>query len=185
VTADSEGKSLAENGVASLTGLTPGNVVVSLGELEHCTVTGGSSQTVQVFAGYIQYLTLVTTGTEASSSNHRSVRMTRSVLLALMASAVVVACSSTGPDPYTNSNLKIVTHTGGINLDPDGYRIQITALPPVHLGANDSVTIDSIQFGDRTFTIDSIAGNCTIDSTVQHRYVPVGNVRIEFDFTCS
>lgn len=112
--------------------------------------------------------------------------MYRTAIAAAVAAAMVAAaCSDNGgPDPYTKSNLKLVTHTGGTNLDADGYRIQITSLSPIHLNANDSTVLDSIQFGDRTFTIDSIAGNCSIDSTVQHRYVPVGNSRIEFDITC-
>ena len=113
--------------------------------------------------------------------------MYRTAIAATLAAAIVaVACSgSSGPDPFTKSNLKLVTQTTGTNLDADGYRIQITSHTPVHLNANDSTVLDSIQFGDRTFIIDSIAGNCTIDSTTQHRYVPVGNSRIEFDFVCS
>lgn len=112
--------------------------------------------------------------------------MRRATVLALLLAAATVGCSdSSGPDPYTLATLKLVTHTSGTTPDPDGYRIQITAHPPVHLGANDSTTLDSLQYGDRVFTIDSIAPNCSIDSTVQHRYVPVGNVRFEFDFNCS
>lgn len=112
--------------------------------------------------------------------------MRRTLIAAALAAAVVAACSDNGgPDPFTKSNLKLVTNTTGTNLDPDGYRIQITSHSPVHLGANDSTVLDSIQFGDRTFIIDSIAGNCSIDSATQHRYVPVGNVRIEFDVICT
>lgn len=113
--------------------------------------------------------------------------MRRTLIAAAVATAIAVAaCSDNGgPDPFTKSNLKLVTHTSGVNLDSTGYRIQITALSPIHLNANDSTVLDSIQFGDRTFIIDSIQGNCSIDSTTQHRYVPVGNSRIEFDFTCS
>lgn len=113
--------------------------------------------------------------------------MPRLTLLATLAfAAAVAACSnSTGPDPATRSNLKLVTHTTGTNLDPDGYHIDITSAPSVNLGANDSVEIDDIQFGDRVFTFSGVAANCSMDSTVQHRFVPAGNSTLKFDITCS
>lgn len=54
-------KSLPLDGVASFTGLDPGDYSVDLSMLGSCTVTGGSTQDTQVFAGYVQYLTFVTT----------------------------------------------------------------------------------------------------------------------------
>ena len=54
-------KSLPLDGVASFTGLAPGDYSVDISSLGSCTVSGGSAQGTTVFAGYVQYLTFVTT----------------------------------------------------------------------------------------------------------------------------
>lgn len=111
--------------------------------------------------------------------------MRRKLLTPLLATALVVGCSSSGTSPNTDASIKIVTKTIGSNLDPDGYRVLITLASPHHIGINDSVVIDSLQFGDRTFTLDSVASNCAVDSATAQVYLFVGNAnRHEFDVTC-
>lgn len=62
VTLGAAEKGIAQRGVASFTGIAPGDYTVTLGgTMANCVVTGGASQSVQVLAGYIQYLTFVTT----------------------------------------------------------------------------------------------------------------------------
>lgn len=112
--------------------------------------------------------------------------MLRRLLFPSLALALVVACDSGGTSPDVRSSVKVVTVTGGTNLDPDGYRLRIVGAPPRHIGTNDSVTIDSLQFGNRTFNLDSIAGNCTADSAQQTWYLFVGNSnRHEFHVVCT
>ena len=54
-------KPVVQNGVVSFTDLTPGDYAVTIGALGKCTAGGGNTQATQVFAGYVQYLTFVTT----------------------------------------------------------------------------------------------------------------------------
>ena len=54
-------KSISANGVMSFTGLAPGDYTVNFGgTMGNCSVSNGSSQTVTVYAGYVQYLTFIT-----------------------------------------------------------------------------------------------------------------------------
>ncbi|MGH7591641.1 MAG: hypothetical protein ACREL2_09390, partial [Gemmatimonadales bacterium] len=104
--------------------------------------------------------------------------MTRSVLKILAATALLAGCSSpSGPDSSTQASVKIVTKTGGSNLDADGYRILTALNSPRHIGINDSTVYDTMQFGNHTFTLDSVAATCQVDSggAVQSWYLTVGN----------
>lgn len=61
VNVDTATKAIAKGGVVSFTGLQPGDhTVIFGGNLGNCAVTGGSSQAVTVYPGYIQYLTFIT-----------------------------------------------------------------------------------------------------------------------------
>lgn len=61
VSVDTATRPLTPGGVTSFTGLVPGGYAVNIGALGNCSVAGGTSQAVQVYAGYVQYLTFVTT----------------------------------------------------------------------------------------------------------------------------
>ena len=113
--------------------------------------------------------------------------MRRNVLMAFAATALLGGCSSSqGPDPSALSTLKVVTATTGSNLDADGYQLRGTLLTSRHLGINDSTVYDSVQFGDRSFTLDSVAGNCVVaGGATQTRFIPAGTSRQVFDITCS
>lgn len=61
VNVDTLTKPIAKGGVVSFTGLAPGDYAVNFGgTLGNCSVSGGNSQAVTVFPGYVQYLTFIT-----------------------------------------------------------------------------------------------------------------------------
>jgi hypothetical protein len=115
--------------------------------------------------------------------------MTRSALTLLAATALLMGCSSSsGPDSATRASVKIVTNTHGTNLDADGYRLLTTLEAPRHIGVNDSTVYDTLQFGNHTFTLDSVASNCVVDSggATQNWYLFVGNSnRFTYYVTCT
>ncbi|HET7024990.1 MAG TPA: hypothetical protein VFI39_07300 [Gemmatimonadales bacterium] len=114
--------------------------------------------------------------------------MTRNGWKLFAATALLVGCSGpSGPDSATQASVKIVTKTSGANFDPDGYWIATTLNASRHVGVNDSTVYDSMQFGDHTFRLDSVATNCVVDSGAVHTwYLFVGNSnRFTFNVTCS
>ena len=115
--------------------------------------------------------------------------MHRNLLRILATTALVAGCSSSsGPDANTQASIKILTKTSGANLDADGYRILTALNSPHHIGVNDSTTYDTLQFGNHTFTLDSVASNCVVDSggATQTVYLFVGNAnRFTYYVTCS
>ena len=115
--------------------------------------------------------------------------MTRSALTVLAATALLLGCSSSsGPDSATQANVMIVTNTHGTNLDATGYRLLTALRAPRHIGINDSTVYDTLQFGNHTFTLDSVASNCVVDSAgaVQTWYLFVGNSnRFTYYVTCT
>lgn len=115
--------------------------------------------------------------------------MTRNVWKLFAATALLAGCSSpSGPDSGTRASVKIVTKTSGANLDPDGYQLLTTLNAPRHIGINDSTVYDTLQFGNHTFTLDSVATNCVVDSggASQNWYLYVGNSnRFTYYITCS
>lgn len=115
--------------------------------------------------------------------------MTRSTLTVLAATALLLGCGgSSGPDSATQATVKIVTKTHGTNLDPNGYRLLTTLRAPRDIGVNDSTVYDTLQFGNHTFTLDSVATNCVVDSAgaTQTWYLFVGNSnRFTYYVTCT
>lgn len=116
--------------------------------------------------------------------------MTRSVLKLLAATVLLVGCSGpSGPDSSTQASVKIVTQTGGVNLPSASYKYRLltTLNAPRDIGLNDSTVYVALQFGNHTFTLDSVATNCVVDSggAVQTWYLFVGGSnRFTYWVTC-
>ncbi len=94
-----------------------------------------------------------------------------------------------GPHP---GDLEVTTVTGGANIDPDGYQLQVTRLGFADrardIGSNDTVTFVAISDGRAiyTVTLNDIATNCSVDANPKEVTVPAdGTGTVTFNITCA
>ena len=115
--------------------------------------------------------------------------MRLSIFVGLVGLAAVTGCADSGVDPSQVSSVRIITATGGTNLDADGYHVTLSGVPGVHIGINDTVTFTGVVFGDKTLTLDSVAGNCAVQNGAsQPVFVPAGGSNFQapiLNVTCS
>ena len=81
------------------------------------------------------------------------------------------------------------TRTGGVNIDPDGYQLLVTAAGLndriVSIGVNDTFLTESFE-GENTVTLEDIAANCSVDANPQVvTVVRNRTVTVTFNVTCS
>jgi Tol biopolymer transport system component len=84
--------------------------------------------------------------------------------IAVAAAFVTVSCGD-GEDiiaPPPTGTLEVTTSTGGTELDPDGYSVQIDGGAAQALAVEATLTIAELAPGDHTVLLTGLAANCTI-----------------------
>jgi hypothetical protein len=58
--------------------------------------------------------------------------------------------------------VEVQSATTGIDLDPDGYRVQLDSGTPQPLGVSGIIRFSAVSGGAHTVTLSGVAGNCTV-----------------------
>jgi probable HAF family extracellular repeat protein len=80
-------------------------------------------------------------------------------LLALVVAAV--GCGGDSLSPPTTGTLEVTTSTGGVELDLDGYSLQIDAEPAQTIGSSGTLQTAAVAPGNHTVQLTGIAANCS------------------------
>ena len=90
----------------------------------------------------------------------------------------------------TTGNIEVTTATVGIDLDADGYTVQLDGGPAQALGINGTARFEGLAGGDHSVSFAGSAGNCSIAGD-NPRTLPVSiggvkrdTVRTTFQVTC-
>ena len=67
-----------------------------------------------------------------------------------------VVCSS------LTGNLTATTATTGVDIDPDGYTVEVDGTQTQSIGVNDTVTFAGLPVGDHTVELKGVAANCVL-----------------------
>jgi hypothetical protein len=83
--------------------------------------------------------------------------------------------------------IEIVVTTTGEDVDADGYRVAVDALPGRLVSTNDSIMIAKLAPGSHTVRLDQLVSNCsTVGTDEQMAAVGIGAItRVAFHVTCS
>jgi len=126
----------------------------------------------------------------------------RANVLPLAATALVFACSGdngTGPGSKVPpigvesplGDVKVTTQTSGIDLDPDGYVIQLDSpwdyeLEPTGIAANGTVDLRGLSATGHVLTLLDVAANCTGEKLIQRPVTVAANTEtaVVFKLDC-
>jgi hypothetical protein len=88
--------------------------------------------------------------------------------------------------------IEVTAATSGIDLDPDGYTVQVDGGSPQPLAVNGTVGFSGVAGGDHSITLGAAAGNCPVGGGSNPRTVTVttggatrDTARTTFQLTCS
>lgn len=83
-------------------------------------------------------------------------------------------------------NLEITTRTNGIDLDPDGYTVQIDDGESVSIGLNEVLTVTNLPIGDHKVVLRGTAINCLSGFENPRTVTVVANTTVatEFQIEC-
>ena len=91
----------------------------------------------------------------------RSIRQrSGTLMLAISGSLVLAGCGSEGSTDVVLPSLTVETSTSGVELDPDGYAVQVDGLAPRPIGLDTMITIERVGEGPHTVTLTGVAPNC-------------------------
>jgi probable HAF family extracellular repeat protein len=85
--------------------------------------------------------------------------------LGLLSVGVILSGLSCGGDDITQpttGTLEVTSSTGGDELDPDGYTVQVDAGAPQSIGATSSLSNSNVTAGNHTVELGGIAANCSV-----------------------
>jgi len=86
--------------------------------------------------------------------------------------------------------LQVEVATDGVDLDPNGYTLQVDARPPQAIAVNGTTNLERLGPGDHRVRLSDITGNCSLEGdaervvTLQESTTGMG-VRIAFRLTCA
>ncbi len=82
--------------------------------------------------------------------------------LPLAGALAVLACGEDPTPPPTTGTIQITTTTSGVELDPDGYSVQIGSGAAQAIGASATLTSEDIDPGTYPVQLTGLAANCTV-----------------------
>src|SRR5438034_897247 len=138
----------------------------------------------------------VTRLTAGSHTIHRGGIATNCTVAAPNPRTVTIATGEVAPVVLgvtcvaTTGNIEVTTATVGIDLDADGYTVQLDGGPAQALGINGTARFEGLAGGDHSVSFAGSAGNCSI-AGANPRTLPVSiggakrdTVRATFQVTC-
>jgi hypothetical protein len=168
-------------------------------ELAHLESAGAMMQTVR----YPTLLSLITWTPRAHSvGGGMRPRSWRQVCTAAVQTIVLLACSGdngTGPGSKVPAigvvsalgDVKVTTQTSGIDLDTDGYVIQVDSpwdyeLEPTKIAANGTVDLRGLSATSHVLTLLGVAVNCTGEQLVDRPITVAANTEtaVVFQLDC-
>lgn len=92
----------------------------------------------------------------------------------------VVTCTT------LTGSLVATTATTGVDLDPDGYAVEVDGSVSQAIGLDQTISINSVPAGDRSVELTGLANNCSVvGDNPRTVTVPVGAaVQTDFDVEC-
>ena len=120
------------------------------------------------------------------STGPRSQRMRTHPILLLAIGLMLAACGDPGAPSKVSTGARITTTTTGLDIDPDGYRVDVDGTNGGPLPANGTV-LTRLDPGSRTVTLTGLSPNCTIDGSGSRPVTIVDNevARIDFAVVCT
>jgi hypothetical protein len=116
-------------------------------------------------------------------------KLLREVGLALLAASTGVSGLSCGGGDVTAptvGSLQIATATTGVELDPDGYTIQVDAETPQPIGIAATLERAGLSAGSHTVSLDGLAPNCSALDNPRSVTVAAGqSTSLAFAVTCT
>ena len=91
------------------------------------------------------------------------IRLPAEAGLLLFVSLAGIGCGGNGGTDVVLPALIIRTSTTGVELDPDGYGVQVDGLAVQRIGAEATVTIDRLSEGEHSVTLSGVAPNCAVE----------------------
>ncbi len=83
-----------------------------------------------------------------------------------LAALLLAACDdSTGPapgEPRSTGSIQVTTTTTGASLDSNGYSVLLNGNPPLHVGPNDRLLLQSIPTGAHSVSLGDVSPNCAV-----------------------
>ena len=87
-------------------------------------------------------------------------RLRAGTLIVAISAPLVDGCGGDGGTDVVLPSLTITTSTSGVELDPDGYTVQVDHLAPRSIGLEATVTFDRLAEGPHTVTLSGLEPNC-------------------------
>ena len=87
-------------------------------------------------------------------------RLRLGTLIVAISAPLVDGCGGDGGTDVVLPSLTITTATSGVELDPDGYTLQVDNLAPRSIGLEATVTFDRLAEGPHTVALSGLASNC-------------------------
>lgn len=88
----------------------------------------------------------------------------------------VVTCSTLA------GSLVATTSTTGVDLDPDGYTVEVDGSISQAIGLDETITINGIPAGDRSVELTGLANNCSVVGDNPRTVTIVANTAVQTDF---
>jgi hypothetical protein len=86
------------------------------------------------------------------------------------------------PGPAT---LRVITHTAGAPVDPDGYLVHVPVAPEVAIGIEDTVDMTDLPVGSQPVRLLGLAAGCSVAVPEQIIYLAAGQTTtVTYDVTC-
>jgi hypothetical protein len=106
----------------------------------------------------------------------------RSVSIAAGTSTTVAFSLTCAAPPPESGTLRIVTVTGGPDLDPNGYAFAIDGGSTQPIGVNAVATLASVAAGAHNVRLSGVASNCTVQGTNPRAVTVSGGATAELSF---
>lgn len=75
---------------------------------------------------------------------------------------VAIACGGETLDVQTTGTIEVTTSTTGVELDSDGYTVQVDAHPAEPIGPSGSLKKAELEPGDHAVRLSGVAANCAV-----------------------
>jgi len=93
----------------------------------------------------------------------------------------------TGTGPSTATRIEIMTATGGLSLDPDGYGIRMDGALVGHVAPNGFKQLNGVSAGPHQIELHGIASNCSVNGANPVAVTAQAGmlVRVPFQILCT
>lgn len=82
--------------------------------------------------------------------------------------------------------LRVITHTAGAPVDPDGYLVHVPVAPELAIGIEDTVELADLPIGNQPVRLSGLAANCVVATPERVLYLAGGQtITVTYDVSCT